>query len=445
LQDYIIIILLIAVIALLVAVLIRQKKPASGDSDEKIDEISHRVALFSETMNNEFERSRRESSATQTQMRKETTDALEAIRSDMEKLKDDSADRSARLERGIIRSLNAIQKENADRSDKQAEMLSEAVEKMRESNEKKLEEMRNTVDEKLTDTLTTRLDSSFKAVSDRLESVNKSLGEMKELSNGVTTNVTSLNRVLTNVKARGTWAEVQLEAILDETIPGMYEKNFSAVNGSGERVEFAVRIPSSEGNTVYLPIDSKFPMEDYIRLCDAADSADPIALEAARKALENRVTEEAKTISKYINIPLTTPYAILYLATEGLYAEIVSSKKGVAEKIRSDYNIMIAGPSTITALLNSLSLGFRAVAINERANEVRLLLGAARQQYDSFGNTLSKVRKKLDEAGSALDEADKRNGIIVKKLKAVESIDGNAADDILGINEFNHKPKEENT
>ena len=309
---------------------------------------------------------------------------------------------------------------------------------MRESNEKKLEQMRVTVDEKLTSTLSQRLDSSFKTVSDRLESVYKSLGEMKELSNGVTANVTTLNRVLTNVKARGTWAEIQLGSILDQTIPGMYETNFTCVPNSKEKVEFAVRIPSSDGEqTTYLPIDSKFPMEDYVRLCTAADSADAEALAAARKALESRVVNEARTISKYINVPLTTPFAIMYLATEGLYAEIASSRSGVPEKLRSEFNVMIAGPSTITALLNSLSLGFRAVAINEKANEVRLLLAAARVQYDKFGVVLRKARQKIDEAGKSLDEADKRNEIIRKKLGKAGELDGSSAADILGLEEDN--------
>ena len=308
----------------------------------------------------------------------------------------------------------------------------------RESNEKKLEQMRVTVDEKLTSTLSQRLDSSFKTVSDRLESVYKSLGEMKELSNGVTANVTTLNRVLTNVKARGTWAEIQLGSILDQTIPGMYETNFTCVPNSKEKVEFAVRIPSSDGEqTTYLPIDSKFPMEDYVRLCTAADSADAEALAAARKALESRVVNEARTISKYINVPLTTPFAIMYLATEGLYAEIASSRSGVPEKLRSEFNVMIAGPSTITALLNSLSLGFRAVAINEKANEVRLLLAAARVQYDKFGVVLRKARQKIDEAGKSLDEADKRNEIIRKKLGKAGELDGSSAADILGLEEDN--------
>ena len=185
----------------------------------------------------------------------------------------------------------------------------------------------------------------------------------------------------------------------------------------------------------YLPFDSIFAMEDYVRLCDAADSADAAALDAARKALEARVLGEAKTVAKYINVPTTTPFAILYLATEGLYAEIVSSKSGISERIRSEFNIMIAGPSTITALLNSLSLGFRSVAINEKSNEVRLLLAAAKVQYDKFGIVLHKAKQKIEEAGRSLDEADHRNEIIRKKLKKVEEIDGMNADDILGLEE----------
>ena len=353
----------------------------------------------------------------------------------IEKLRLDNTEHQGKTEKALTESLNTIRLNNIEQNEKQSRALTEAVDRMRESNEKKLEQMRVTVDEKLTSTLSQRLDSSFKTVSDRLENVYKSLGEMKELSNGVTANVTTLNRVLTNVKARGTWAEVQLGAILDQTIPGMYETNFVCVPNSKDRVEFAVHIPSNDGGMTYLPIDSKFPMEDYVRLCDAADSADPEALAAARKALEARVLSEAKTITKYINVPLTTPFAIMYLATEGLYAEIASSRSGIAEKIRSEYNIMIAGPTTVTALLNSLSLGFRAVAINEKANEVRILLAAAKVQYDKFGVVLQKARQKIDEAGKSLDEAGKRNEIIRKKLRSVEEIDGGNAEEILGLEE----------
>lgn len=430
-MEYIIAAMLAMAIVLLIVLLIKQGKAGSGKAEEKIDNLAS-------TLGAEFERSRRESSEAQRDMRAETAKSLGEMSEKLEKLRLENTGWQGRIEKSLAESLSAMQLNNIEQNEKQSRALTEAVDKMRESNEKKLEQMRVTVDEKLTSTLSQRLDSSFKTVSDRLESVYKSLGEMKEISNGVTANVTTLNRVLTNVKARGTWAEIQLGSILDQTIPGMYETNFTCVPNSKEKVEFAVRIPSSDGEqTTYLPIDSKFPMEDYVRLCTAADSADAEALAAARKALESRVVNEARTISKYINVPLTTPFAIMYLATEGLYAEIASSRSGVPEKLRSEFNVMIAGPSTITALLNSLSLGFRAVAINEKANEVRLLLAAARVQYDKFGVVLRKARQKIDEAGKSLDEADKRNEIIRKKLGKAGELDGSSAADILGLEEDN--------
>ena len=296
--------------------------------------------------------------------------------------------------------------------------------------------MRATVDEKLTSTLTTRLDSSFKTVSGQLEKLYTSLGEMKELSGGITQNVSSLNRVLTNVKARGTWAEYLLEGILDQTVPNMYVKNFKP-EGSKDFVEFAVKLPSGDDSKkiTYLPIDSKFPMEDYARLCSAADSADALAVAEARKALERRVLDEAKAVSKYISVPETTPFAIMYLATEGLYAEIASSKSGLFEKIQNEYSVMIAGPTTITALLNSVAMGLRTMAVNEKANEIKELLGAIKKQYDSFDTILAKVRKKIDEAGTSLEEATKRNNLIQKKLKNIDAAESITADTILGITE----------
>ncbi len=436
-EKIVIIALLLVNLIGLVILLIKQSK---NKNSNKFDELS---ADLTQKMNNEFERSRRENGANERELRKEISDSLGVMNTKIEQLRLDNSDRQLKMEQAIMKNLTDIRDRSEEQSERQNKKMSDAVDKMRESNEKKLEEMRQTVDEKLTATLSTRLDSSFKTVSERLESVYKSLGEMKELSTGVTDNVTALNRVLTNVKARGTWAEVQLGSILDQTLPGMYETNFVCVPGTQDRVEFAVRIPSDEGKITYLPIDSKFPMEDYVRLCAAGDEGNAEALTAARKALEARVQNEAKTVAKYINVPLTTPFAILYLATEGLYAEISSSRNGVAEKIRTDYNVMLAGPSTITALLNSLSLGFRAVAINEKANEVRTLLAAAKQQYDKFGGLIDKARKKIDEAGKTLDEADHRNKIIQKKLSSVEAIDGDNADNILGINENNDTLKEE--
>ena len=322
-----------------------------------------------------------------------------------------------------------------ENSERQTKKVNDAITLMQESNEKKLDEMRKTVDEKLTETLNQRLNASFKTVSEQLQNVYKSLGEMKELSAGVTDNVKGLNRVLTNVKARGTWAEVQLGNLLDETIPGMYDVNVKTNPKYNGQVEFAIRIPNQEDEGVtYLPLDSKFPMEDYIRLSAAADAGNTEELDRAKKALEQRVLTEARTVRQYISTPETTPFAILYLATEGLYAEIASSSSGIMERIQSE-GVMIAGPSTIIALLNSLAMGFRTMAINKKANEVWKVLGAAKSQYDKFGELLAKARKKVDEAGKVLDEADHRNAIIQKNLRNVETLDTPEATDILGIEE----------
>ena len=322
-----------------------------------------------------------------------------------------------------------------ENTEKQTKAVSDSITKMQESNEKKLEEMRATVDEKLTKTLNTRLNESFETVSKQLGAVYKSLGEMQRLSGDVTTSVQGLNRVLTNVKSRGTWAEVLLGNILDQTIPGMYETNVKTNAKYNGQVEFAVKIPSSEDDSyTWLPIDSKFPMEDYARLSAAAEEGNAEQLEAARKALETRIKAEAKDITKYIDVPHTTPFAIMYLATEGLYAEVMSSKNGIAEQLQTQ-GIMLAGPSTITALLNSLAMGFRSIAINKKASEVYDVLGAAKAQYDKFGDLLETARKRIESAGKAIGEAENKNNYIQRKLKTVETLDTNEASSILGIEE----------
>ena len=374
---------------------------------------SKAVATLGHSISEEFSRNRMESSQSQSSQRRELTSALSDMSAKIEKSAKDTYNFNMQTVNTISQSLNDIKKSNVESLDK----------------------IRHTVDEKLSETLSKRLDSSFQAVSVQLENVYKSLGEMKVLSGGVTENVTALNRILTNVKARGTWAEVQLEGLLDQTIPGMYEKNVMPDPLSRQIVEFAVKIPSGDEKDkfTYLPLDSKFPIEDYIRLCDAADSGDSIGVEAARKALEARVIAQAKDVSKYIKEPATTPFAIMYLATEGLYSEIISSKNAIAERCQNEFSVMLAGPSTITALLNSLSVGFRAMAINEKAKEVRTLLAAAKVQYDKFGGMLEKAKKKIEEAGKSLDEAQNRNNIIQKKLRTVEEIDQTNANEILGI------------
>ena len=310
-----------------------------------------------------------------------------------------------------------------NQSDSQTRRLGAFMAEMQKSNEQKLDQMRQTVDEKLTGTLNTRLNASFQTVSQQLESVYKSLGEMQKLSSGVTESVNGLNRVLTNVKSRGTWAEVQLGNILDQTVPGMYDTNVATNPKYNGRVEFAVRIPAADGSGhAWLPIASKFPMEDYARLTAAAQAGDRQGMESAQKALEQRVRDEAKLVRQYISAPETTPFAVLYLATEGLYAQILGSRSGLAEKLQQQ-GILLAGPTTVTALLNALAMGFRTLAINRKATEVWQVLGAAKMQYEKFGDLLQKARKKVDEAGKVLDEADRRNHIIQKHLRRVETLD----------------------
>ena len=310
-----------------------------------------------------------------------------------------------------------------NQSDSQTRRLGAFMAEMQKSNEQKLDQMRQTVDEKLTGTLNTRLNASFQTVSQQLESVYKSLGEMQKLSSGVTESVNGLNRVLTNVKSRGTWAEVQLGNILDQTVPGMYDTNVATNPKYNGRVEFAVRIPAADGSGhAWLPIDSKFPMEDYARLTAAAQAGDRQGMGSAQKALEQRVRDEAKLVRQYISAPETTPFAVLYLATEGLYAQILGSRSGLAEKLQQQ-GILLAGPTTVTALLNALAMGFRTLAINRKATEVWQVLGAAKMQYEKFGDLLQKARKKVDEAGKVLDEADHRNHIIQKHLRRVETLD----------------------
>lgn len=427
------------IIVLCIIIIAMIKKSGKNESDQeilnKLSSLENADKEIKSGLSAEFERNRRETSAFQNRISDEIRRGADSTADSLAKMTESNYKNLIEIKDNITQSLNTIRESSLEQNEKQSRIIEASIAKMQESNEKKLDQMRSTVDEKLSETLTSRLDSSFKTVSQQLENVYKSLGEMKELSNGVTNNVSTLNRVLTNVKARGTWAEVQLEGILDQTIPNMYLKNFATVEGSQKRVEFAVKIPSSDGKTAYLPIDSKFPMEDYIRLCDAADNADAAALKAARKALEDRVIAEAKEITKYINIPVTTPFAIMYLATEGLYAEIASSRNAVAEKIQKEYNIMIAGPTTVTALLNSLSMGFKAVAINEKANEVRQLLAVTKAQYEKFGTVLEKAGKKIEEAGRTLDDARKRNDIIRKKLKNIDELDADESQKLIGIDD----------
>ncbi len=417
-MDYIIIALGVLILILQCIAII--KKPAQNSQDT--EELRRKLDDLILYLNSELQRSRQELST-----------SLERFSSRMSQEFLANRQESAAALKEINEKILRIQDINTRQSDKLGATLAEAVGKLQESNEQKLDQMRQTVDEKLTSTLNQRLDSSFKLVGEQLKDVHKSLGEMKELAS----DVSDLQRVLTNVKARGTWAEVQLGNILEQTLTSdQYQRNVSPKNNN-EMVEYAIKIPSRDKSDsyVWLPIDSKFPQEDYMRLCDAAEKADKAGVEESTKALERRIKDEAAKISRqYINVPVTTDFAILFLPTEGLYAEILR-RPGLAEEIQNKHRVMVCGPTTITAFLNTLRMGFRTIALDKRASEVWKVLGAVKMQYDNFDKILKKVRKKLDEAGNTLDDAQKRNRIINKKLKTVEQVDEAEADELLGIND----------
>ncbi len=286
-------------------------------------------------------------------------------------------------------------------------------------NEKKLDQMRATVDEKLHATLEARLGESFKLVADRLEQVHKGLGEMQLLAK----DVGSLSRVLTNVKTRGIFGEVQLAGLLEQVFtPEQFATNVETVPDSGARVEFAIRLPGrrDDGAPLWLPIDAKFPREDYERLVEAQERADPVAVEASAKAIENRLRAEARTIrEKYIAPPHTTDFGIMFVPTEGLYAEALR-RPGLMESLQREHKVVLAGPTTLLATLNSLQMGFRTLALEKRSAEVWEVLGAVKTEFAAFSAVLARTKKKLEEASNTIDQAQTRTNMMTRKLKSVE-------------------------
>ncbi len=341
------------------------------------------------------------------------------------------ADNLMRLQKAVGEQMTNIAKLQNDQLTKLAELnerkltevrvtLEAKLKDLQTDNGAKLDEMRRTVDEKLHETLEKRLGESFKLVSDRLEAVHKGLGEMQTLAAGVG----DLKKVLTNVKTRGTWGEVQLENLLEQILTtDQYAKNVATRPGSKERVEFAIKLPGgADGEPVWLPIDAKFPREDYERLLEAQDRADAIAAEAAATALESRIRNEAKTIrDKYIEPPHTTDFALLFLPTEGLYAEVLR-RPGLTDLLQRESRVTIAGPTTLTAILNSLQMGFRTLAIEKRSSEVWQLLGAVKTEFGKFGDVLARTKEQLDRASNSIGDATTRTRAIERKLRGVEQL-----------------------
>ncbi len=328
------------------------------------------------------------------------------------------------------RQLTDLTQMNSQKLEQIRDTVEARLTALQEDNSAKLEQMRATVDEKLHQTLEQRLGESFKLVSERLEQVHKGLGEMQTLASGVG----DLKKVLTNVKTRGTLGEIQLENILEQTLsPEQFERNHAVMPGSAERVDFAVLLPGPEQDAppVLLPIDCKFPIEDYQRLLDAEEAGDPGTAADAAKMLESRVKAEAKSIQeKYLNPPRTTDFAIMFLPIEGLYAEVLR-RPGLWDTLQREYHVVVTGPTTITALLNSLQMGFRTLAIQKRSSEVWSLLGAVKSEFGKFGDVLEKTQKKLQEASNTIDSAARRSRAIERKLRTVEALPSAAATAML--------------
>lgn len=385
----------------------RQREESNRSATALRDEISRRMESGMDVLMNRQAESQRASE-----------EKLQAFRTTMDtQLRSFGESSDVRLSR-LRQELNETVAQQLERI---RHTVEQKLNELQTRNEQKLEEMRRTVDEKLEGTLEKRLGDSFKLVSERLEAVHKGLGEMQVMANSVG----DLKRVLTNVKARGTWGEIQLGALLEQVLtPDQYAANVAPKPGSLERVEFAIRLPGrAEGeSTIWLPIDAKFPQEDYHRLVDATERADAEGVAQAGKALEIRLRKQAKDISdKYVSPPYTTDFALLFLPSESLYAEVLR-RPGFAASLQLDFRVTIAGPTTLGALLNSLQMGFRTLAIQRRSSEVWNVLSVVKSEFGKFGDVLANVKKRLDQASKEIEDTEKRTRVINRKLRDVQEL-----------------------
>jgi DNA recombination protein RmuC len=373
------------------------------------------------TQNEQIDSFRTQLAAMQQQVSDALQGATQALARQSQAARDAQDAALKRVADGLGEQLRALSEANERRLGEVRAAVETRLGALQEGNEKKLEQMRATVDEKLHATLEQRLGESFKQVADRLEQVHKGLGEMQTLAR----DVGSLNRVLTNVKTRGLFGEVQLAALLEQVFaPEQYDRNVATVPGSAERVEYAIRLPGQrdDGQPLWLPIDAKFPREDYERLLDAQERADLPAMEAAAKGIETRLRLEARTIrDKYVAPPHTTDFAILFVPTEGLYAEALR-RPGLVQAMQSEHKVMLAGPTTLLATLSSLQMGFRTLALERRSAEVWEVLGAVKTEFGKFGEVLKKTREKLNQAADTISAAETRTRQMGRALKSVEAL-----------------------
>jgi len=396
--------LLVGACALLLVILaVRSRGDALERVASRLGALSETQAQVDRNVRDELARSREEVAANTRHLREEMSASLRGA------------------SEGIQKQLKDVQ-----------DTLHLQLQALRGENERKLEQMRATVDEKLQGTLEKRLGEAFQHVSERLEAVHKGLGEMQTLAVGVG----DLKKVLTNVKTRGTFGETRLEALLEQTLAaGQWAREVQVKRGSAERVDFGIRLPGAEGDggePVWLPLDAKFPQEDYVRLLDAQERANTPELEAAASALEQRVLQQARSIrDKYVSPPATTDFAVMFLPTEGLYAEVLR-RPGLAERLQRECRVTVAGPTTVLALLNSLQMGFRTLAIQKRSAEVWRVLGAVKTEFGRFGELLDKVDKKLQEASNTIGVATSKTRNIESRLRKVEELPEAEASALLG-------------
>jgi DNA recombination protein RmuC len=435
---YLFLIVPLASLVLLALVLARLSRIVSSTSlNDRIDALERQLERLERMLRDELARNREEAQVSARQAREESTSLVGALGDSLLKRMSEIAGLQKNQLEIFAGQLKTMTASNEGRLDKLRETVEDRLRLIQEDNARKLEQMRATVDEKLHDTLEKRLGESFKLVSERLELVQRGLGEMQSLASGVG----DLKKVLSNVKIRGTFGEVQLASLLEQILaPGQYETNVESKKGSGQRVEFALRLPGRDGTAegmVWLPLDAKFPQEDYLRLVEAQENADADAAEEAARQLERAVKEMAKAIrDKYLDPPYTTDFGIMFLPTEGLYAEVLR-RPGLAETLQRDCKVLAAGPTTLAALLNSLQMGFRTLAIEKRSSEVWTLLGAVRTEFSKFGVVLEKTSKKLQEAGNHIDQAAIRTRAIERRLRDVQELPRGEAEALLDMPEMN--------
>src|SRR5208337_5005101 len=436
-----IIIVLLGFIAVSILILLRRSR--GRDLAFRLDSVDKGLDRCERSLRDEIAKNREEATLVARQGREETGNALKSFGDSLQTSMTNIAGlQKDQMEAFAVR-LARLTESNENRLEALRNAIDGKLKQIQEDNSRQLEQMRATVDEKLQGTLEKRLGESFKQVSERLEQVHKGLGEMQTLATGVG----DLKRVMTGVKTRGVWGEIQLEALLEQILtPDQFERNVQTKENSSERVEFAIKLPGRGGEdgreVVWLPIDAKFPVEDYQRLVDAQENCDLAAAEQAGKMLSATIKNCAKTIcDKYLNPPTTTDFGIMFLPTEGLYAEVLR-KAGLVDSLQRECRVTVAGPTTLVAILNSLQMGFRTLAIQKQSSEVWRILGEVKTEFGKFGNTLQGVKKKLDQAANSMDDVAKRSRAIDRKLRNVEELPSGEAQILLGANSGEPEPEE---